>query len=185
MSSNLTQIEQSAEVSAELANAYVIGALTTAAALPGGAELQAESSGLLADLGIDIIEPVTETGIGAAVVGVRAALAAAVKSAGSSLAKDPKKWAIAIGIATAATAGSVGLYDWMTEDQQIALAAIREDAALKAKALASLPPEDRARIAEIIAHQTPQLGTGPPLWPFLLAGGALAAWFVFFKDKDK
>jgi hypothetical protein len=181
MSADLTQIEQSAEVSAELANAYVIGALTTAAALPGGAELQAQSAGLLADLGVDVVDPLVESG--AVALGIRAALGTAVKEAGKSLAKDPKKWAVALGIATAGAAASVGFYDWMTEDQQIALAAIREDAALKAQALASLPPEERARVAEIIAHQTPQFGTSTPLWPFLLAGGALAAWVVFFKDK--
>jgi hypothetical protein len=184
MTGDLTKIEQTAEVSAELANSYVIGAMTTAAGLPGGDQLQTDSASLLADLGIDIMQP-TESGVAAAaVVGIRAALAGNIRAVGTSLAKNPKQWAVALGIATAAGAASVGLYDWMTEDQQIAMEQIRQDAAVKAQALASLPPEDRQRVAEILAKQQPRLGTSVPAWPFLLAGGAVAAYFVW-KNKAK
>jgi hypothetical protein len=153
----LGEIEQSAQVAAELSNAYVIGALTTAAA--GAPESGAAVGALLA---------------------IRTALAGSVKAAGKALAKDPKQWSIALGIAAGAVAGSAGLYSWMTEDQQIALETIRTDAALKAEALALLPPEDRAKVAGIIASQR---YAPPSTWmlPVLAIGGAAAVWWFFFR----
>jgi hypothetical protein len=180
MSSDLAQIEQTAQVSAELANDYMIGGLSSTAGYAEGAELQDDVVRLMSSLGIDIAPVPVESGIvlAGALATVRASLATGAKKGAQALANNPSRWAIALGIAAGGVAASAGVYSWMTEDQQLELEKIRQSAALQAKLIQNLPPAQRTMLAQQYAKQT--FSAGPPtLWPWLLVGGALAAWYVY------
>ena len=181
MSQELLQIEQASQVSAELANSYLIGGLTDAAGLPGGIELQDKSVGLLASLGVEVSGS-SESGFAsiASVAAVRASLAGTTRQAASSIAANPRQWGIAIGSAVGLSAAGVGIYTWMNEDQQIALENIRQDAALKAKALESLPEDQRIEVAKILANRTIELPSTNIL-PWVIGGAVVAAFFLLRK----
>lgn len=181
MSRELLQIEQASQVSAELANSYLIGGLTNAAGLPGGTELQDKSANLLASLGIEVSGAV-EAGFAAiaSVAAVRASLAGTSQRAAAAIAANPKQWGIAVGSAVGLGAAGVGIYNWMSEDQQIALENIRQDAALKAEALAALPPDQRIEVAKILAEKTISLPS-TNIMPWVIGGAVVAAFFLLRK----
>ena len=176
---DLAVIEQTAQVSGELANSYIIGSMTQAAGLPGGAQLQDQSVGLLADLGIEITAPtISETGAAPAILAAaRASMARTAQAAGTALKNNPTKWAVALGIASAGVALSAGAYAWMTEDQQIRLEQIRQASALQAKALEGLNPEQRARVADTLAKTT--FGAPPNYLIPVVVIGAIAGLYFF------
>ena len=174
---NIAEIEQTAQVTSELANDYMIGALGEIAGLQGAAQLQTDVVGLLGDLGVEIAPPAPETGFIAA-AGIRLALWKTAKAGASQLAKNPKGWAAALGIASIGVAGAAGTYAWMTEDQTIQLEQIRSSAALQAETIKGMTPEQRAQLAQTLASAT-FVPPGAALWPWLAVGGALAAWWWF------
>ena len=81
MAANLAQIEQTAQVSAELANDYMIGGLAQTAGYPEGAELQDDVVRLMSSLGIDIAPVPVETGfiLAGTLAAVRAGLSSGAK----------------------------------------------------------------------------------------------------------
>lgn len=180
MPANLAQIEQTAQVSAELANDYMIGGLAQTAGYPEGAELQDDVVRLMSSLGIDIAPVPVESGffLAGALAATRAGLSAGAKKGAQALAANPSRWAVALGIAAGGVAVSAGGYQWMTSDQQLELEKVRQSSGLQAQLIENLSPAQRQELAQMYAAQT---FSSPPatLWPWLLAGGALAAWYVY------
>ncbi len=177
---SLTTIEQGAQVGAVLANDYMIGALSEAAGVPGGADLQTAVVELLADLEIPIAP---ESGwIGAAVAlrvtATRAALRASATRGAAMLAKDPTKWAIAFGVAATGTALAAGSYMWLTADQRIKLEQIDQAAAVQVAALKGMTPEQRSDLAMRVASST-MMALPSNLWPWLAAGTLLAGYWIW------
>lgn len=182
---DITTIEQTAHVSAELANDYLIGELTDAAGLPGGGDLKDAVVNLMGSLGIEVAPSAVEAGwIVAGLAATRAALAGTARSAAAAIAKNPKAWGTATAIAAGGIAVSAGAYDWMTADQQIAMEAIRQDAALKAKALQAVPPEQRAEIALRIAEGKLSLPS-TSIMPWLVGGAVVGLAFLFWQNRKK
>ena len=184
MSTDLMAIEQSAQVSAELANDYMIGGLSQVAGIEGGAQLQEDVIGLMSQLGVQISPVESESGFAAlGVTAIRAALTKTATRGAAALAKNPKGWAAALGIAAGGVAVSAGAYQWMTADQQIELEKIRASAALQAQALEGLSPQQKMQVANGLASQT----FAPPpmnLMPWIIGGAALAGvWWFYFKKK--
>jgi len=186
--SDLATIEQAAQVSAELANIYIVGGLTTASGLPGGVELQDQAVYLLAGLGIDAVPQ--ESGVAGAAAGTlvagitatRGALSGTMSQAAKEIARNPKRWALVTSTVIGAASLGAGGYMWMTEDQRIALEQIRADAALKAQALQSVPDDQRGEIAAILAKRQVQLPTKSIL-PWVVGGAALGVLFLLFRRK--
>lgn len=182
MAANLAQIEQTAQVSAELANDYMIGGLAQTAGYPEGAELQDDVVRLMSSLGIDIAPVPVETGfiLAGTLAAVRAGLSSGAKKGAQALAANPARWAVALGIAAGGAAVSAGAYNWMTEDQQLELEKVRQSSALQAQLIQNLSPAQRQELAQMYASKT--FSAPPPsLWPWLIVGGALAAWYVYKK----
>lgn len=179
---SLTTIEQGAQLGAILANDYMIGALSEQAGIPGGAELQTGVVELLADLDLAVGAP--ESGfMGAAVVmgrlaTTRAALTASASRGAALLAKDPKKWALAFGIAATGVGVASGSYMWLTEDQRVKIQQIDAAAAVQVEALKGMSPEQRTQLALELARST-MAGMPSNLWPWLIGGGLLAGYFVW------
>jgi len=189
---DLTTIEQTAQVSAELANDYLIGELTQAAGLPGGPELKDSVVNLMGDLGIEVTHAsfytpphngLAEAGwVAAAFAATRAALAGTAKSAAAAIVRNPKSWASAVAIAGGGIAVSAGAYEWMTADQNIQMEAIRVDAALKAAALEAVPESERAEIAMRIAQSKLSLPSTTIL-PWVIGGAIAGAAFLWWKSS--
>ena len=186
--SSLTQIEQSAQVGAQLANAYLMGGLAEQAGIPvnvgniqSGVDVQVAATAVMTDLGIQIAPPESGSALLSwqiRAAATRAALTRTTASAARALSAQPMKWAGAFAIAAGGAGLALGTYSWMSEDTEVRLAQVNAAQANIAEAMKNMTPEQRSKIAQQLATQSMSL---PPsyTWAWIAGAVALGAFAVY------